>query len=144
MGADDYIVKPFNPIELADRVWSVLRRNTRPEEGRTSLQLGGIEIDLNRRLVRRDGSVVSITRTEWLLLQSLALNAGKVIENAQLLTNLWGPDYSNEIAYLDVWVSRLRHKLENDPAQPAIIKTQHGMGYFLNIEETTAESALSG
>jgi DNA-binding response OmpR family regulator len=134
LGADDYIVKPFSPEELSSRVWSVLRRSALPEESRRTLHLGSIEIDLNRRLVKRDNTVVSLSRTEWLLLQSLAINAGKVIENDQLLTSVWGPEYRSEVEYLDVWVTRLRQKLETDPHQPAIIKTQRGIGYFLQLE----------
>jgi two-component system KDP operon response regulator KdpE len=144
MGADDYVVKPFSPEELAERAWAVLRRNTLPEEARKTLHIGNVEIDLSRRLVRRAKSIVSLTRTEWLLLQSLALNAGKVIENSQLLTHVWGPEYSNEVEYLGVWVTRLRQKLESDSSHPAIIKTERGIGYFLEVEAATPEASRSG
>lgn len=143
MGADDYIVKPFNPEDLADRTWAVLRRSTLPNEARKTILAGDIEIDLNRRLVRRNNDIISLSRTEWLLLQSLALNPGKVMENAQLLTNVWGPEYSNELEYLDVWVSRLRQKLESNPAKPTIIKTLQGIGYLLDLEATKADTANS-
>jgi two-component system KDP operon response regulator KdpE len=139
LGADDYIVKPFNPEELSARIRAVLRRSIVPGDAKKVVQAGDIEIDLNRRIVTKNGKMVGLTRTEWLLLQSLALNAGKVILNAQLLSKVWGPEYSHEIPYLRVWVSRLRRKLEPDPGDPVIIKTLPGIGYLLNTEPETSQ-----
>jgi DNA-binding response OmpR family regulator len=137
-GADDYIVKPFSPDELAARIRAVLRRSVGAQDVDRVVRAGNVEIDLNRRLVMRDGDVVDVTRTEWLLLQHLAANAGRVNLNAELLTKVWGPEYRDDLQYLRVWVSRLRHKLEADPSNPSIIITKQGIGYIL---EPAAEAA---
>jgi two-component system KDP operon response regulator KdpE len=144
MGADDYLVKPFNPEELSARVRAVLRRGFRPTTGTENIvQVGNIEIDLNRRLVKKEGDVVSLTRTEWMLLQHLAANAGKVMLNTELLSKVWGPEYRDDLQYLRVWVSRLRSKLEPDPSNPTIIKTLQGIGYLLDAEGHFSEAAES-
>ncbi|MPZ48367.1 MAG: response regulator [Dehalococcoidia bacterium] len=142
LGADDYLVKPFNPEELSARVRAVLRRGFRPSAGGENVvRVNNVEIDLNRRLVKKEGEVVSLTRTEWMLLQHLAANAGKVMLNTELLSKVWGPEYRDDLQYLRVWVSRLRSKLEPDPANPAIIKTLQGIGYLLDAEGHFADGA---
>ena len=142
MGADDYLVKPFNPEELSARVRAVLRRGFRPTVGAENIvRIANVEIDLNRRLVKKEGEVVSLTRTEWMLLQHLAANAGKVMLNTELLSKVWGPEYRDDLQYLRVWVSRLRSKLEPDPSNPAIIKTLQGIGYLLDAEGHFSEAA---
>ena len=92
LGADDYIVKPFSPEELAARIRAVLRRATGAATLERVVCAGDVEIDLERRQVTRAGETVMVTRTEWLLLQHLAANAGKVIVNAELLSKVWGPE----------------------------------------------------
>jgi two-component system KDP operon response regulator KdpE len=133
MGADDYVVKPFSSEEVGVRIRAVLRRASGPRPaGRRLLLAGGLEIDLERRLVLRRGEVLPLTRTEWLLLQQLAAHAGRVLTNSELLSKVWGPEYRDDVQYLRVWVSRLRRKLEDDPAQPTIIRTMPGIGYMLD------------
>jgi len=129
LGADDYIVKPFSLDELSARIRAVLRRAGVPQSAQTVLA-GDIAIDLERRLVTRAGEPLSLTRTEWLLLQILASNHGKVMLNSELLTNVWGLEYRDEIQYLRVWISRLRAKIEPDPSSPSIVKTWTGVGYM--------------
>ena len=134
LGADDYLVKPFNPEELSARVRAVLRRSVGLSNTENFVRAGDVEIDLNRRLVKKNGEIVTLTRTEWMLLQHLAANAGKVMLNTELLSKVWGPEYRDDLQYLRVWVSRLRSKLEPDPANPVIIKTLQGIGYLLDAD----------
>lgn len=139
LGADDYLAKPFNPEELAARIRAVLRRAARPAERGPRLVYGDLEIDLERRLVRRDGAVVELTRTEWNLLEHLAANAGKVLLNGEILAAVWGPEYRDDLQYLRVWVSRLRSKLERDREHPQLIRTFPGIGYQLTGPDDPAE-----
>lgn len=141
MGADDYVAKPFSPDELSARVRAVLRRTVNGAAAEPVVHAGEIEVDLHRRLVRRSGELVSLTRTEWMLLQHLASSPGKVILNAELLTKVWGPEYRGDLQYLRVWVSRLRKKIETDPSQPAIIKTFQGIGYMFVADAAEKEDA---
>ncbi len=131
LGADDYVVKPFNPDELGARIRAVLRRMLAQDVERV-VRAGNLEIDLARRLVYKNGEQVTLTRTEWLLLQHLAANAGKVLLAPELLSKVWGPEYRDDLQYLRVWVSRLRAKIEDVPAEPRIIKTLPGIGYLLD------------
>jgi two-component system, OmpR family, KDP operon response regulator KdpE len=139
LGADDYVVKPFNPQELTARVRAVMRRAVRESMGDSIVVAGDVEIDLDKRLVTKAGDPVSLTRTEWMLLQHLASNAGRVMLNTELLSKVWGPEYIDDLQYLRVWISRLRSKLETDHAQPSVIKTLQGIGYLLDVEGRLSE-----
>jgi len=139
LGADDYLPKPFNPEELTARVRAVLRRSQMreaPSNGNT-LVCGNITIDLARRTVFVNGKVVVLSRTEWQLLQQLCANAGRVMLHEDLLTRTWGAEYRDDIQYLRVWISRLRQKLEENPAEPKYIRTVQGIGYILEASPST-------
>ncbi len=135
IGADDYITKPFGTQELAARIRAAIRRAERLSSAVDStdpiVQAGTFEIDLSARLVYRDSEEVRLTRTEYDLLRSLAVNAGKVMTHRQLLQSVWGPEYGEETEYLRTFVKQLRRKLEEDPSRPKQILTEPGVGYRL-------------
>ena len=133
-GADDYLAKPFHTDELTARVNAVLRRSSGATPGRGIVSFDDVEIDLERRLVTRGGQLVHFSRTEWLLLQHLAANAGKVVLHTELLTKVWGPEYRDDVQYLRVWVSRVRRKLGAGPNEPGRITTLLGIGYMLDAD----------
>jgi DNA-binding response OmpR family regulator len=143
LGADDYLPKPFNPEELTARVRAVLRRSQvreAPTAG-NRLECGDIVIDLARRTVFVDNKPVVLSRTEWQLLQQLCSNAGRVMLHEDLLTRTWGPEYRDDLQYLRVWVSRLRQKLEKNPAEPRYIRTVQGIVYILEASPETPARA---
>jgi two-component system KDP operon response regulator KdpE len=136
VGADDYLTKPFSAKELVARVRAVLRRSQRPEEiVSTSLTCGELEINFARRIVRVRGEQVTLTRTEYALLRQLALNANRVMLHQDLLTEVWGPEYRNDIDYLRAYIRYLRRKLEAEPSNPRYILTSPGVGYVLACPE---------
>ena len=112
----------------------MIRRSSGVEPGAGVLAFDDIEIDLERRMVRRNGELVQLSRTEWLLLQHLATHPGKVVLHTELLTKVWGPEYRDDLQYLRVWISRVRRKLGAKPGEPGRIKTFQGIGYLLDVE----------
>ncbi len=140
VGADDYLTKPFSAKELVARVEAVLRRTKRPEEIKSAvLTCGELEIDFARRTVKVRGEVVSLTRTEYALLRQLALNANRVMLHRELLTEVWGPEYRDDIDYLRAYIHYLRRKLEKDPSHPRYFLTSPGVGYMLALPEEGGE-----
>ena len=133
-GADDYISKPLHPRELAARVRAVLRRSARVAPTRSIVDIGEFQVDLTRRVVSRNGEFVPFSRTEWLLLQHLATNVGRVMTHGELLTEVWGPEYRDDLTYLRLWIGRLRRKLGVEPGHEGPIRTFQGLGYALDTE----------
>jgi two-component system KDP operon response regulator KdpE len=126
-GADDYVTKPFGLDELTARLRAALRRVPRPPE--PVIAIGDLEIDLEAQALRVDGAPVQLTRTEFQLLRLFAENRGKLLTHRMILQRVWGPSYQVESHYLHVYISRLRQKIERDPARPRFLLTEPGAGY---------------
>jgi two-component system KDP operon response regulator KdpE len=134
LGADDYVEKPFAIGELLARLRAALRHAKGSAAVKTRIEVDGLAIDMEKRLVTRDGASIKLTPREYDLLCALALNAGRVVTHGQILTAVWGPAHKNDTQYLRVFVGQLRAKIERDPAAPAIIRTEAGIGYrFMDI-----------
>lgn len=129
-GADDYITKPFGSGELLARI-RVALRHAKPGAESTSFRSGQVEIDFSARTVKVKGKEVKLTATEYALLRLFAQNVGKVLTHRQILREVWGPNYADQTHYLRVYVAHLREKLEPDPATPALLITEPGVGYRL-------------
>jgi two-component system KDP operon response regulator KdpE len=128
-GADDYVTKPFAMDELLARMRAVLRRSGKGDDERPVVRVGGLEIDLPKRLVTRDGTALHLTPTEFALVEQFVTNPGKLLTHRFLLQKVWGDGYAEESHYLRVYVAGLRKKLERDPSSPSLILTEPGVGY---------------
>ena len=140
LGADDYLSKPFSPKELEARINRILRRVGRgtaaqdprePVTGLGVIRLGDLVVDTNRRQVTRGGERIALTYTEFSLLELLFREPGRVVPRAEILEQLWGypPRRTADLRVVDVYVARLRGKLEPDPRNPELILTVRGTGY---------------
>lgn len=130
LGADDYVGKPFGVDELMARLRAALRHGVQARGSQPVIRTGEVEIDLGLRVVRRAGEGVRLSPKEYDVLAELALNIGRPVSHADLLRQVWGSERA-DIQYLRVYVGQLRAKLEADPAAPALITSEPGIGYRL-------------
>ena len=132
LGADDYLVKPFDHMELIARLRALMRRATRlADAGKEELTVGDLSLNLSTHEVRVNGLVIPLSSTEYRLLVELAQHSGTVMPHRRLLEQVWGAEFSDDIQYLKVVVGRLRRKLGDNAEQPRYIQTERGIGYRL-------------
>jgi DNA-binding response OmpR family regulator len=129
LGADDYMVKPFNPVELTARVKAMLRRRTHFTNDRDVLACDDLLLDLSANKFFKDHHEIELTPTEFALLKMFLENQGRALERNEMLNAVWGENYYGEPKTLDVHIRRLREKLEDNPSEPDYIKTVWGRGY---------------
>jgi DNA-binding response OmpR family regulator len=134
-GADDYITKPFNILEVKARIKAILRRSTgtrkQPEEQSAQLlESGDLRMDRDNRRVTVAGKEINLTSKEFELLELLATHPGKVYGRTKLLETVWGGDYPGDVRTVDVHIRRLREKIEPNPSEPRYVQTKWGVGYY--------------
>ncbi|NLK28734.1 MAG: response regulator transcription factor [Clostridiales bacterium] len=137
-GADDYITKPFNILEVKARIKAIMRRTSRNNTGNESnkmITFGAMKIDSENRRVYIEGKEVNLTAKEFDLLELLVNNPNKEYSRENLLNIVWGYDYPGDVRTVDVHIRRLREKIESNPSEPKYIHTKWGVGYFFQDQE---------
>jgi DNA-binding response OmpR family regulator len=132
-GADDYITKPFNILEVKARMKAIMRRTSYKEEkiiDEDVIENGDVRLEKNSRSCYIKGQEMNLTAKEYELLELLVLNAGKVYSREKLLALVWGADYPGDLRTVDVHIRRLREKIEKNPSEPSYVHTKWGVGYY--------------
>lgn len=139
LGADDYIVKPFNPLELVARIRSVLRRSRREAEKnvRNKIKSGPFTLEIHTQRIFKNGAVLKLTAREFHLMKLFMERLNEPITRDDLLDEVWGMDYFGDTKTVDVHIRRLREKIEEDPSNPIFLKTIWGFGYSFQESEQT-------
>lgn len=135
-GADDYITKPFNILEVKARIKAIMRRMRKkaPEkEVRRVVDKGELHLDCESRRLNIGGREINLTAKEFDLLELMALNPNKVYSRDHLLNAVWGYDYPGDVRTVDVHIRRLREKIEQNPSEPKYVHTKWGVGYYFNV-----------
>ena len=135
-GADDYITKPFNILEVKARIKAIMRRTKKrlPEkESRRVVNKGEFHLDCESRRLNMAGREINLTAKEFDLLELMALNPNKVYSRDHLLNAVWGYDYPGDVRTVDVHIRRLREKIEQKPSEPKYVHTKWGVGYYFNV-----------
>ena len=140
-GADDYITKPFNILEVKARLKAIMRRNRLPKETESkddagTIRLGNLTLDTENERVFINKEEIFVTSKEFDILKLLAGNPDKVYSREQLLQTIWGDSYPGDVRTVDVHIRRLREKIEEDPGMPRVILTKWGIGYYCRNEST--------
>ena len=135
-GADDYMTKPFNPAELQARVRAQLRRARLSEVvgPGEKMEIDGISLDLAKPSLKKNGTAVHLTKTEWDILRTLARHAGRTLTHKQIFHEVWGNSFGAMQQHLRVHIRSLRRKIESDPVRPRLIVTEPGVGYRFENE----------
>lgn len=135
-GADDYITKPFNILEVKARIKAIMRRTkkkTPEKESRRVIEKGDLHLDCESRRLHIAGKEINLTAKEFDLLELMALNPNKVYSRDHLLNAVWGYDYPGDVRTVDVHIRRLREKIELNPSEPKYVHTKWGVGYYFNV-----------
>ena len=132
-GADDYITKPFNILEVKARIKAIMRRTSRPAQAETKakvVQVGDLKLDCDSRRVCIGSREINLTAKEFDVLELLAFNPNKVYSRENLLNIVWGYEYPGDVRTVDVHIRRLREKIEENPSDPKYVHTKWGVGYY--------------
>ena len=138
-GADDYVTKPFNPLEVKGRIKAIIRRTSRARKqepvAENIIEVGDLRMDLDNRRVSLEDKEINLTSKEFELLELLATHAGKVYSRTTLLQMVWGKEYPGDVRTVDVHIRRLREKIEHNASEPRYVQTKWGVGYYFRSQE---------